>query len=941
MITKEAIYDATCNGLDIILMCYPEAKNCLEKEKKKFKMRTSEKTPSAMLYPPNGQYPTYSVVDFGDDGHRLSPIDVYMRYHNIPTHRFYEAILQLASIFDVRDELNSSVNKPRFEQRAAKDNEKENTRVFSFLKKIPTDHLRILGPSVTQENCDTLHWHEAEYIGYVKDRKVSLRYSTDTYPILMRECKTDEGNTFYKIYEPLNPDKGHRFTYTPAGVKPKEYINGYRELCDAIDLMNATRDEDELPVKKLREAFICSGERDALCCMSMGFHPLWFNSETYDIKPYEYTMIMEKVETLYNIPDIDETGKRRGIKLALEYLNIKTIWLPEWLMGYKDNRHKPRKDLRDWMELRDREKDFRNLMTTALSAKFWEAKEDGKSGKKDYTINSIRLFYFLQLNGFCMLRDDSESCVFIRIIGNKVMKVKPRDVRRFVREWAESHYCTETVRNMIANTMKFNEASLENLREVDLNFVSYTASSQLMFFRNMVVQADDKGLQFIRVNDFDASCYVWEENIIDHDISELDELFHISRNGDEFDIDVLNPEASCLFGYVINSSRTYWRKELEEQFDNADDAKVYFTSHHFCIDGKGLTDDEIAEQKKNLLNKIFTIGYMLHRYKSPSRPWAPYAMDDKIGELDQCNGRSGKSFLFKTLSMFMKTVTLSGRKPNLMEDPFVLGEVSQHTDMILVDDCSKRLQMGMFYDLITSDLKVNRKHMDPFSVPFSRSPKFAFTTNYVPTEFSNSSQARSLYMVFSDYYHEATEENDYIETRTIRDDFGHNLYAEDYTAAQWNGDINFILQCLRFYLSIAGESIKLQPTMKNIIYRKHQQDMGLNFEEWADSFFSPESGNLDRNIVRREVFEDYRAFSNIKNLTMQSFTVKLKAYCAICPHIHEMNPKDLLNGSNRIVSKIDNKATDMIHIRSVREAKKAKQALMEFQDENGNVIEPF
>ncbi|MCS2862914.1 hypothetical protein NXW13_00905 [Bacteroides thetaiotaomicron] len=46
----------------------------------------------------------------------------------------------------------------------------------------------------------------------------------------MRECvKPAEGDTpevkFYKIYEPLNPDKQWRFSY-PEGVKPKDYING-------------------------------------------------------------------------------------------------------------------------------------------------------------------------------------------------------------------------------------------------------------------------------------------------------------------------------------------------------------------------------------------------------------------------------------------------------------------------------------------------------------------------------------------------------------------------------------------------------------------------------------------------------------------------------------------------------------------------------------------
>lgn len=54
------------------------------------------------------------------------------------------------------------------------------------------------------------------------------------------------------------------------------------------------------------------------------------------------------------------------------------------------------------------------------------------------------------------------------------------------------------------------------------------------------------------------------------------------------------------------------------------------------------------------------MGYMLHRYKSVTRAWAPQAMDNKIGEDGQCNGRSGKSFFFKTIQKMRKTVSLSG-----------------------------------------------------------------------------------------------------------------------------------------------------------------------------------------------------------------------------------------------------------------------------------------
>ena len=134
----------------------------------------------------------------------------------------------------------------------------------------------------------------------------------------------------------------------------------------------------------------------------------------------------------------------------------------------------------------------------------------------------------------------------------------------------------------------------------------------------------------------------------------------------------------------------------------------------------------------------------------------------------------------------MKTVKLSGRNPKLMDNPHVFDQVTQYTNMLLVDDCDRYLNLGLFYDNITSDMTVNPKNNRSFTIPFDESPKLAFTTNYVPSDFDPSSEARSLYMVFSDWYHQKTEDNDYKETRTIRDDFNKTLYAFDYTEDEWN-----------------------------------------------------------------------------------------------------------------------------------------------------------
>ena len=281
------------------------------------------------------------------------------------------------------------------------------------------------------------------------------------------------------------------------------------------------------------------------------------------------------------------------------------------------------------------------------------------------------------------------------------------------------------------------------------------------------------------------------------------------------------------------------------------------------------------------------------------------AMDNKIGELGECNGRSGKSFFFKVLSLLMKTVKLSGR----------------NTQMLLVDDCDRYLNTGLFYDNITSDMIVNPKNNQSFTIPFEESPKIAFTTNYVPADFDPSSEARLLYMVFSDYYHQRTEENDYLETRSIRDDFGKDLFSKTYSEEEWNQDLNFILQCVRFYLSVSNEPVKILPPMSNIIYRKHKQDMGENFEDWAQVYFSPDAGRLDTFISRARVFEDFKQHGGrVQGMTPQTFLKKLQAFVLLCPWTDELNPPELRNSSGRIIRREEgapagSSPVEMIYIR--------------------------
>ncbi len=955
MVTVEQLYAATDDGLRIIALHYPDAPEAA-RAKKSFKARPDERTPSARvkLMKTKDGTPVWKMTDFGDEGRAESPISIHMKQTGLS---FREAILDLSAIFNITDEINRSVNRPDVRRQPATAEQADGSWDKDINQEFTAKECEIMGPRVTPDTLKALHWYRANHVVTVKNREAVYKYSNENYPIFIRECwfTDSKGNRdcFYKIYEPLNPEKQWRFQYQPAGKKPQSYINGLFELAAAWRAYNDTEEakwtadpaNEHKPYReqKLPEAIICSGERDAVCVRSLGYYPLWFNSETYQVSQEEWNQITKYVETVYNIPDIDATGRLKGTELALRFIDIHTIWLPEKLASYRDNRGKPRKDFRDWMEIWSSKGDFQYLLKRATPARFWTESWHEKSKKMKYLIDSTCLHEFLRLNGFHTIRDKyTQAIQFIKIDGNIVKTVTPKEIRAFVLKWAVENKPERELRNQILQDSKLSPQYLIDLQEIELDFTNHTDRSQFFYFPKFT--AEVTGREIIKHDNRAASAgrYVWEENVINHNIKILSDMFTITHpvgqyGSEDFDIEVAENPPSNYFKYLINASRIHWRKELEEQIKamSPEEGAAYLAAHKFDIAGPALTTAEIQEQKQCLINKIFTIGYMLHRHKSMSRAWAPFVMDNIIGDNDQCNGRSGKSVMFVGIGKFKTLLKLSGRNPKLLENNFVFEQITKKTDIVLIDDCSEYLQFDQFYDNITSDMTINTKNVSAYNMNFDESPKFAFTTNYVPREFDSSSRGRMIFVVFSDYYHQMSEDNDYIETRKVSTDFGNrDLWGSSYSEEEWEADINFVMQCVRFYLSVAPKEVKIEPKIENIIFRKYLRDMSDNFREWAEGYFSvDENGcgdNLNREIVREDAFEAYKRFSGVSKITMQKFTKSLKGFCFTCDYIDCLNPEELHNSGSRIMRRIEDPIThnkvqkEMIYLRTKKEADRLK-----------------
>lgn len=185
-------------------------------------------------------------------------------------------------------------------------------------------------------------------------------------------------------------------------------------------------------------------------------------------------------------------------------------------------------------------------------------------------------------------------------------------------------------------------------------------------------------------------------------------------------------------------------------------------------------------------------------------------------------------------------------------------------------------------------------------------------------DLDTSLSARILYTVFSDYYHESTENNNYCETRKIQHDFGKDLFGSQYSEAEWNNDLNFFAQCIKFFLSVPAPQI-IPPPMGNVNLRNLLAKMTQVFKDWADAYFSmdPTSGkgdNVNEFIVKEAAMDDFARATKQNSWTTNKFTSSLRAYCQY--YGYNFNPKTFQNAQSRISRKDGGKTKDMVYVQT-------------------------
>ncbi len=906
---KQLILDATNGGLDIILYYYPQADE-VKNTNKQFKIR-DEKTASACLKQFNS---VWKVTDFGDDSVARNCFDIVMREENLT---FSQALWLLADRYNIDCSYKKEINKPDTVFRDAYRDEKPGQTTWDVKAEPSHEDLKALGEFVTKEvmakyNVFALNSYSYTYTDKAsKLDKTIVTKSNANYPIYM----FDYGE-FQKIVCPYAPDKKDRFRY--AGKKPADVIYGMEQIKKAYNTLQLEKGKDEHKDKKLPEIILCSGERDALNCAGMGYFPIWLNSETArNFGNKEIHNLLYYAERIINIPDSDSTGVAAAMRKSLENWELYTLLLPEWLKDYRDRRGNPRKDLCDWCELRGSRYEFSRMLETAKRCQFWDVvyKKDGVK----YEINTIHLLWYLRCCGFHQIEDPvSGQTLFVHKDKYIIKPYTAKQIRAFIKRELTRLHVPNTIQRLFQDSKKTNSSLMDDLEYIDVDFTKSTPTSRTFFFLNKAIEvtADD-------VKDIDKgniSKYTWESNISPHNFKRLDKAIDCDKKGNF----IFYHATSNYLKVMINTSRMYWREEYENRATgNEVEDNLYYEEHKFDITGSRLTQAEQDEQLLHLASKCYAIGYLLHQYKVKSNAKALWILENRLSEDGESSGGSGKSFFIEAIEKFkmINAVTLSGREKGLTENKHVLDRINKWTDILFVDDARQHFDFDFFYTLITGKTTVNPKGEKSFEIDYKDSPIPVFASNFPPQRGNDRSTLRRLLMViYSDYYHEKGKGELYRETRKISDETG-DIAEDNYSEEAYNADINFLVDCVQFYLKCRQHNWQPIPPMENIMKRINMAVMGNSgFEDWAEAYFAKDSDNLDVCIRRDLAFADFQTNTGNRMWSPQKFMEALRAFCENnTERIIALNPRELMKDGKRIVRKVDGKTHECIYIQTQHE----------------------
>jgi len=341
------------------------------------------------------------------------------------------------------------------------------------------------------------------------------------------------------------------------------------------------------------------------------------------------------------------------------------------------------------------------------------------------SLNDYKFKLFLENRGFFKVQLNEREFTFVKVYNNIINEVNEIHIKDFVLNHVVQ--IDMNVYNFFArSTTKFNESYLNQLDTKDLTMIRDIPGTSYLFFKNKVVEVKVNSISFIDY--INIGGFVWQKNIIPFD-------FESTTLPTDFETFIKN-------------------------ISNKDD-------------------------KRKLILEC-AIGYLLSTYKKQDEGLAIVLYDETLN--DNPSGRTGKTIISKALGHMRKLVTLNGKEFD-NKGNFPYDVVNLDDNVICFDDMDRTFKLETLFSIMTGNLTLKKKFQQPIEIPFVRSPKILFTSNYILSGVGDSHDDRKieieLFRHYSKSYKPFTE-------------FG-KMFFDDWNKDDWNAFFNYMIRNLQLY----------------------------------------------------------------------------------------------------------------------------------------------
>lgn len=415
------------------------------------------------------------------------------------------------------------------------------------------------------------------------------------------------------------------------------------------------------------------------------------------------------------------------------------------------------------------------------------------------SLNDFKFKLFLENRGFYKVQLNEKEFTFVKVYNNIINEVNETHIKDFVLNHVET--IDIAIYNFFArSTAKFTESYLNQLATRDLIMLRDTPTESYLFFDNIIVKVTEKKVEYIEY--IECGGLVWKKNIIN-------KSFKFSNNTSDFETFIKN---------VCNQN----------------------------------------EERKNVLE--CSLGYLLNTFKKQNEGVSIILYDETLN--DNPSGRTGKTVISKALGEVRKITTLNGKEFN-NKGQFPYQTVNLDDNILVFDDLTRNFKFEELFSVITGDLTLNKKNLQPIVIPYSRSPKILFTSNYVLSGTGDSHEARKIEIELYRHYSKDFQPVDEFK----------KMFFGDWNDNEWNDFFSYMIRNIQTYF----KNGLIKPQLKTASTRKLISNTNEDFFDFCENEFYWQDSKY---YTTKEIFQSFNDGTREipKNMNMRWFGRWLSSY---------------------------------------------------------------